>query len=133
MSATIKSEPYKLELVTGNVPRSHWWKNSDTVESADVWWLTGGGLNRAATDVEIELHKRAKPAITQEDYNAACNKRLEVQQALASARKRLREIAEMVGYHGNDPEAILAEVECCIRQLKEKAAKAASVKRAKVK
>jgi hypothetical protein len=122
MSVTIKSEPYKLELVTGKVPRSHWWKNSDTVESADVWWLRGGGLNRPATDVEIELHQRIKEVptgITQEDYNAACNKRLEAQRMEEDARHALRFIAKDAGYEGPyESEAIVSFVQSTIAELR---------------
>ena len=51
---------YTLTLVTGPVDRTHWWKNLDRKEPANVWWLTGGGLNRVATDVEIELWQRVQ-------------------------------------------------------------------------
>lgn len=53
------SAAYKLELVTGEVDRTTWWKDENHKEPAGVWWLTGGGLSRPATDVEIEFWKMA--------------------------------------------------------------------------
>lgn len=49
--------PYRLERCMGLVDRTSWWKNEDRKEPANVWWLTGGGLSRPATDVEVELWK----------------------------------------------------------------------------
>lgn len=53
MAASIKSAPYTLTLTMGLVDRTAYWKNEDRREPANVWWLTGGGLSRPATDVEI--------------------------------------------------------------------------------
>ena len=54
-----RREPnYSLQLVTGKVDHTHWWKNLDTKEPANVWWLTGCGESRPATEVEIELWLR---------------------------------------------------------------------------
>lgn len=46
---------YTLTLVTKQIDRTTWWKNCDRKQPANVWWLTGGGLNRLATDVEVDL------------------------------------------------------------------------------
>ena len=61
---TVKPKPYNLELITTPIVRTHWWKPSGDYEKqpSNVWWLTGGWVNRAATDVEIELWKRLKHA-----------------------------------------------------------------------
>ncbi len=50
---------YTLTLHTANIVRTSWWKDENRKEPAGVWWLTGGGLSRPATDVEIELWKNS--------------------------------------------------------------------------
>jgi hypothetical protein len=47
--------PYKLTLHTKPVERTTWWKDENHPEPANVWWLEGHGLNRPATDVEVDL------------------------------------------------------------------------------
>lgn len=51
---------YTLTLITGQVDHTHWWKNLDVKEPANIWWLTGGGLSRPATEVEVELWRTAE-------------------------------------------------------------------------
>lgn len=46
---------FKLELITGLVDRTTWWKDENTRESANVWWITGPGVSRPATVEEIDL------------------------------------------------------------------------------
>lgn len=48
-------EHYRLELVTGEVDRTTWWKDENRREPANVWWITGPGTSRPATDIEIDL------------------------------------------------------------------------------
>lgn len=51
---------YRLELHTGIVDRTTWWKNEDRREPANVWRTHGPGCGadgRPSTDVEIELWK----------------------------------------------------------------------------
>lgn len=55
-------EHYTLELATGLVDRTTWWKDENTREPANVWWLTGGGESRLATVVEIDLWTRLQHA-----------------------------------------------------------------------
>ena len=56
---------YSLELVTGKVDYTTWWKDCHARGPANVWWLTGKNpktgstfTSRPATDVEVELWKR---------------------------------------------------------------------------
>jgi len=52
-------EPYRLDLVLGEVDRTTWWKDENRREPANVWWLTGPGVSRPATDIEISLWNHA--------------------------------------------------------------------------
>lgn len=56
---------YRLTLHTGPIDRTTWWKDENRKEPANVWWLEGGGLNRPATDVEIEFWLRAERSAQQ--------------------------------------------------------------------
>lgn len=57
-----RKEHYRLELVTGEVDRTTWWKDENRREPANVWWITGPGTNRPATDVEIDLWTATRTA-----------------------------------------------------------------------
>lgn len=58
---------YRLELASGLIDRTHWWKNNNGTEPANIWWLHGEGPltgtlagriwhdRRPATDAEIEM------------------------------------------------------------------------------
>ncbi len=51
----IHEKEYRLTLHNELVPRTSWWKDEDRQEPANVWWLTGGGLSRLATDAEVQF------------------------------------------------------------------------------
>ncbi len=51
----IYAKEYTLTLHNELVPRTSWWKDEDRQEPANVWWLTGGGLSRLATDAEVQF------------------------------------------------------------------------------
>lgn len=53
---------YQLELVTGLIERTTWWKDENHKEPANVWWLTGPGTSRPANDIEIDLWLQAHGA-----------------------------------------------------------------------
>ncbi len=61
----IHAKEYTLTLHNELVPRTSWWKDEDRQEPANVWWLTGGGLSRLATDAEVQFWISA---------NGGCNK-----------------------------------------------------------
>jgi len=56
-------EPYRLELVRGEIDRTTWWKDENRREPANVWWLIGPGVSRPATDIEINLWMSANETI----------------------------------------------------------------------
>lgn len=57
-----RMEPYTLELSTGLVDRTTWWKDENTRVPSGVWWLTGNGESRPATPIEIDLWERLQAA-----------------------------------------------------------------------
>jgi hypothetical protein len=62
---TVPVKPYKLTQATGLVDRTHWNKDENAKEPCGVWWLTGGGLSRPATDVEQDMWFRLQAAETE--------------------------------------------------------------------
>jgi hypothetical protein len=55
----IHATEYKLTLHNEPVIRTSWWKDEDRMEPSNLWWLTGGGLSRPATDAEVQFWKAA--------------------------------------------------------------------------
>jgi len=51
---------YHLELVTGEVDLTTWWKDGNQRVPANVWWLTGPGISRPATSIEVDLWQAAR-------------------------------------------------------------------------
>ena len=72
---TVDVAPYEVKQVTAPIVRTSWNKDDNRVEPADVWWLTGGGESRPATQSEIELQLRIialesrKPTINTDEVN----------------------------------------------------------------
>ena len=61
---------YRLELSTGMVIQTGWWKPSEDYSKvpANVWWLYGENngqvfMSRPANDIEIELWQRLQSAL----------------------------------------------------------------------
>lgn len=46
---------YRLELATGEIDRTTWWKDENRKEPANMWWLYGPSESRPATVAEIDL------------------------------------------------------------------------------
>jgi hypothetical protein len=55
--------PYRLEQSTALVTQTHWCKEEWTQVPSGVWWITGGGLNREATEVEVSLWVQLQEAL----------------------------------------------------------------------
>lgn len=51
---------FRIELITGLVERTSWWKDENKMVPANVWWLYGPGVSRPATDIEIDLWKQGR-------------------------------------------------------------------------
>jgi hypothetical protein len=63
---------YRLERADGLIDRTHWWKDLNTREKCNLWWLTGEGLltgtlagrrwreSRPATEAEVEFWSEIK-------------------------------------------------------------------------
>lgn len=62
-----KTPDYRIELCAGKVRKGTWWKPTPdyTTEPANVWWVTGGGVSRPATDVEIYLQSQIEKLTAQ--------------------------------------------------------------------
>lgn len=50
---------YTLTHHSCPVDRTTWWKDENHKEPADVWWLSGPGISRPATDIEVDLWRQA--------------------------------------------------------------------------
>ena len=55
-------ESYKLTLHTGLIERTSWWKDENRKEPSSVWFIEGPGVNRLATESEVDLWQQVLAA-----------------------------------------------------------------------
>ncbi len=49
-----------MTLHKGLVERTSWWKDENVMVPSDVWWVSGNGVSRPATDIEVYLWRRGE-------------------------------------------------------------------------